>query len=135
MSLNTWLVKNLQYVLSTVELYLVLFLLYCGLTSLFFSLSESLAVGCVQYSLLHLTQPNTYVAKAQPRCPPVLRRQKRRSVFQPIRELLHFLHCCSANQRAITLLALLFSQSVSYYTFCTVYVYKKNPIWHLFHCC
>ena len=62
--------KNLQYVLSTVELYLVL---YCGLTSLFFSLSESLAVGCVQYSLLHLTQPNTYVAKAQPRCPPAAR--------------------------------------------------------------
>ena len=42
---------------------------YSGLTSLFYSLSESLVVGCVQHSLLHLTLPNTYVAKAKPRCP------------------------------------------------------------------
>ena len=47
---DTWLVKNLQYVLSTVELFLVLFLLcwlYGGLTYWLYSLSESLAVGCV----------------------------------------------------------------------------------------
>ena len=42
---------------------------YGGLTSAFF-LSESLAVGCVQHSFLHFTQPNTYVAMAQLRCPP-----------------------------------------------------------------
>ena len=35
-----------------------------------FSLSESLAVSCVQHSLLHLTPPNTYVAKGQLHCPP-----------------------------------------------------------------
>ena len=60
--------------LSTCEL----FFLFCscslgfygGLSSLPFSLSESLAVGCVQHSFLHLTPPDTYVAKGQPRCPP-----------------------------------------------------------------
>ena len=66
MSLNTWLVKYLQYMLSTVELFLVLGF-YGGLTTWFYSLSDSLAVGCIQHSLLHLTPPNTYVAKAQPR--------------------------------------------------------------------
>ena len=70
---NSWLVKNLQYVLSTVELFLFSSCslgYYGGLTSWFYYLSESLAVGCVQHSLLHLTPPNTYVVKAQPCCPP-----------------------------------------------------------------
>ena len=62
-------VKNLQYVLSTVKLFVVLGF-YGGLTSWFYSLSESLAVGCIQHLLLHLTPPNMYVAKAQLHCPP-----------------------------------------------------------------
>ena len=65
-------VKDLQYMLSTVELFLFssCFLgFYGGLTSWFYSLSESLAVGCVHHMLLHLTPPNTYIAKAQPCCP------------------------------------------------------------------
>ena len=52
-------VKNPQYVLSTFELFLVLFLLswllYSGLTSWFYSLSQSLAIGCVQHLLLHFS--------------------------------------------------------------------------------
>ena len=68
---NTWLVETLEYVLSTFE---VLFSscslgFYGGLTSWFFSLSESLAVGYIEHSFLHLTPPNTYVAKGQPHCP------------------------------------------------------------------
>ena len=63
-----------QYMPSTVELFLFFFFcslgFYGGLTSWFYSLSESLAVGRIQHSLLHLTSPNTYVAKAQPRSPP-----------------------------------------------------------------
>ena len=43
------------------------------------------------------------------------------SVFQPIRELLHF----------FTVDGLFFNQSESYYTFCTVYMYKKITIWHV----
>ena len=43
---------------------------YGRLTPLLSSLSESLAVGCVQHLFLHLTLPNTYIAKAQPHCPP-----------------------------------------------------------------
>ena len=76
---NTWLVKTVQYVLSTFEPFLVLFLLSWLLrwTDLFaFSLSELPAIGCVQHSFVHLTPPNLYVVKAQPRCPPVLHRQE-----------------------------------------------------------
>ena len=65
---NTWLVKDLQYVLSTLELFLVLFLLSWLLRSLLF-FSKLSAVGCVQHSFLHFTLPNIYIAKAQPRCP------------------------------------------------------------------
>ena len=39
---------------------------YGGLPLSFFSLSESLAVGCVQHSFLHLTLPNKYVASEGP---------------------------------------------------------------------
>ena len=70
---NTWLVETLQYMLSTFELFVVLFLLSWLLrrTDLFaFFVVESLAVGCVQHSFLHLTPPNTYVAKGLPHCPP-----------------------------------------------------------------
>ena len=50
---STWLVETLQYVLSTFLLLNSLFFCSCslgfygGLTSLLFSLSESLAVGCL----------------------------------------------------------------------------------------
>ena len=30
---------------------------------------------------------------------------------------------------------LFFNRSESYYTFCTVYMYRKSTIWHLFHYC
>ena len=78
MSLNTWLVKNLQCMLSTFELLLVLLLLswllqwagfYSGLTSLLF-FSESPAVSSIQRLFMHLAAQNTYVVKGQPRCPP-----------------------------------------------------------------
>ena len=62
-----------RYVLSTFELFLVLFLLswLLQLTDLFaFLSSESLAVSCVQHSFRHLTPPNTYIANAQLHCPP-----------------------------------------------------------------
>ena len=42
---------------------------YGGLTSLLFSLSESLVIGWIQHSFLHLTLPNTYIAKGQPHSP------------------------------------------------------------------
>ena len=71
---NTWLVETLQYVLS------YFWTLCCSLFAFlastvdwplrFFSLSEPLSVGCVQHLFLHLTPPNMYVAKGQPRCPP-----------------------------------------------------------------
>ena len=59
------------------------------------------------------------------------------TVAQPIRAikhccsanqwaLLHMLRCCSANQRAITLVALLLSQSVSYF----FYMHKMNMLQH-----
>ena len=64
--------SGLWRISSTCFLLLIFFLFsscslsfYDGLTSWFYSLSESLAVSCVQQSLLHLTPPNTYVAKAQ----------------------------------------------------------------------
>ena len=45
------------------------------------------------------------------------------NVFQPIRELLHFL----------TVDSLFFNQSESYYTFCTV-VQPISELLHFFHC-
>ena len=43
---------------------------YGGMTSSVFFLSELLAVSCIQHLFLHLTPPNTYVAKAQLCSPP-----------------------------------------------------------------
>ena len=56
---NTWLVETLQYVHSTFELDVVLFLLSWLLWW----------TDCIQYLFLHLILPNTYVAKAHPHCP------------------------------------------------------------------
>ena len=66
---NTWFVKTLQYMLSTFELFVVLFIALSTVDYLFaFSFSEPPAAGCVQHSFLHFTPPN--IAKAQPRFPP-----------------------------------------------------------------
>ena len=72
---NTWLVKNLQYVLSTSDSTLscssvpLLASTAGWLLCLFFL--ELPAVGCVQHSTIHgLSSANTYVAKGQPCCLP-----------------------------------------------------------------
>ena len=49
------------------------------------------------------------------------------SVLQPIRELLHFLHCCLANQWAITLFALFTcTRKTQFGIYCTV----VNGLWY-----
>ena len=73
MSLNTWLVKNLQYMLSTVEFFLVLFLLswllwWTDLLVLFFVRVPSCRLRSALTSALDSTK---YVHwKAQPHCLP-----------------------------------------------------------------
>ena len=83
---NTWLVKTLHtcFLLLNSFLFSSCSLGFYGGLPLCFFLSESPAVGCVQHSLLHLTPPNTYVAKAQLRCPPVLHRQETPSFIDVI---------------------------------------------------
>ena len=65
--------KNLQNVLSTFELSLVLSLSWFLRWADFFafSFSELPAVGCIQHSSIHLAPQNTNVAKGQLRCPPI----------------------------------------------------------------
>ena len=68
-SLNTWLVKNLQYVLSTIELFFTFCWslgFYSGLTSLFIFLRVTSHWLC---SALVAPQ-NIHAAKGQPCCPP-----------------------------------------------------------------
>ena len=66
---NNWHIETLQYVLSSFELFLALFLLYYVIrwTDLFaFLFSESQAISYVQHS----TPPSIYIKKLQPCCPP-----------------------------------------------------------------
>ena len=68
MSLNTWLVKNLQYMLSTFELFLVLlslsWLLRWADFFAFFFFSELPGISCVQHSFVHLALQNTTASHA-----------------------------------------------------------------------
>ena len=73
MSLNTWLVKNLQYVLSTFELFLVLVLSLSWLLwwADFFTFFLRVTSRRLHSALVYaLSSANTYVAKGQPHCLP-----------------------------------------------------------------
>ena len=62
-----WRLSNMCFLLLNALLFSFCSLgFYSGLTSLLFSLSESLVIGCIQHSFLHLTLPNTHIAKGQP---------------------------------------------------------------------
>ena len=79
MSQNTWLAKNLQYVLSTFELFLVLPSLYLLLRwADFFAFFgfESPAVGYIQHSFMHLALQIRTSQRASHAALPVLRSQE-----------------------------------------------------------
>ena len=72
MSLNSWLVKNLQYVPSTFELFIVLLSLSLLLWwADFFAFFLTVASRRLHSPLIYAPgSANTYVVKGQPHCPP-----------------------------------------------------------------
>ena len=101
-NLNTWFVKNLQYVLSIFELFLVLPLLYWLLRwgdFFAFFVSESPAIGCVQHLFMHLALQIRTSRRASRAALPVLRSQEMSS---RLRRVMHVSGILSRRERKLT---------------------------------
>ena len=124
MSLNTWLVKNLQYMLSTVELFLVLPLLYWLLwwADFFaFIVSESSSVGCVQHSFMHLAPQICTSRRASHTALPVLPSQETLSRH---RRVMHVSGIMSGRERKLTFISVI---DMYVRTYIRTYIARIDP--------